>query len=317
MLFYYGVAGYYNNVTSSVKAQCAKNGTITLPASDVTRAALLGDTVPRVVKEIIIVDSAGDTLTVHAHSQANIPEGATSVSQVQVFDKNAERAEWFKRVGSNLGKPTEILEGLHARSTLMFGDYKDELPEQLLSLRFIHANDVVLEIGGNIGRNSCTIAQILEDDSNLVVMESSPTYAYQCAVNRNLNGFKFHIESSALSRRPLTQSYWTTSSTDRTGTPVNTITLDDLRARYPLNFTVLVADCEGALVQILEDFPDLLTGINKVLLENDFKTLREKEFVDNAFREAGLVRAVAAPGPENPPYPFPCLDRFYEAWVRP
>ena len=54
----------------------------------------------------------------------------------------------------------------------------DELPEQLmitfLEVTFINPNDIVLEIGGNIGRNSYVIGKILNDRKNLMVIESDP-----------------------------------------------------------------------------------------------------------------------------------------------
>lgn len=319
LFFYYGIPGFYTNVTAQVNAKCKnEDGTIVLPYTDIARASIFGDLIPSVVKEISIVDGSGDTLALHASNAARIPAGATSIAQIQVHDVNRERAEWWRDVGQHIVDPDAQLAELHARVTLCFGHKGEELPEQQLALQFIQPGDTVLELGGNIGRNSLTLAQILDDDTRLVVLESSPQYAWQLAVNRYLNGFRFHIESSALSATPLNQNGWVTSADTATGTPVNTVTLPELRARYGLKFTALVADCEGALYQILHDFPDLLDGIRTVVIENDFSTLEQKEYVDAAFRAAGLECALSLPGPSYAPaHVRGCLDRFFEAWVRP
>ncbi len=52
----------------------------------------------------------------------------------------------------------------------------DEYPEQFLTVRFIKPDHCVIEIGGNIGRNSCVISKFLNNSNNLLVIESDPKY---------------------------------------------------------------------------------------------------------------------------------------------
>lgn len=60
-----------------------------------------------------------------------------------------------------------------------------------MSALFIDKDDVVLELGGNIGRNSLVIASLLEKSENLVVVESDPAFVELLGINRNLNNFDF------------------------------------------------------------------------------------------------------------------------------
>jgi hypothetical protein len=60
----------------------------------------------------------------------------------------------------------------------------------------------------------------------------------------------------------------------------NTITWNDLKQKYCMNFDVLVADCEGALYYILKDKPEFLNGFQTILIENDFTDITHKEFVE-------------------------------------
>lgn len=325
ILVYYGIEQVYMNVTSATRAHArltSGGGTVVIPCGDEGRTAAWGDPVPGVVKHVLLVDHTGAALNVHVFSRAIISKpldaAATTLAEhVTVVDTNEERKAWWRDAGRHIPDVGARLDALHARTTLLFGSKEEqELPEQLLALRFVQPTDKVLEIGGNIGRNSCTLAQILDDDRNLVVLESLPLYARQLAINRQLNGFQFHIESSALSAKPLFQQGWVTSVSGggNGGAEVNTITLEQLRARYRIDFNVLVADCEGALAQILADYPTLLQGMRAVIIENDFRTAEDQHAVDEALKAAGLVCASSEPGPSWAP--GASQHRFFEAWVR-
>ena len=71
-------------------------------------------------------------------------------------------------------KYQDILFNTHNEIIINYGNKYDEYPEQLTSVMFLNPNDCVLEIGGNIGRNSCVISKILNDSNKLLVIESDP-----------------------------------------------------------------------------------------------------------------------------------------------
>ena len=145
-----------------------------------------------------------------------------------------------------------------------------------------------MEIGGNIGRNSLVIASLLEEQSNLVTLESSTEIARQLTENRRLNNMNFHIESSALSKRRLIQKGWDTKPSEILEPGhnwVNTITLDELRSKYDIQFDTLVLDCEGAFYYILKDTPDILDNINLIIMENDYKVIEQKQYIDTILRD--------------------------------
>ena len=79
-----------------------------------------------------------------------------------------------------------------------------------MSVMFINPDDCVLEIGGNIGRNSCVIGKILNDSNNLLVIESDPLSVLKLEENKNINSLHFKIEGSAISKFPLVQKDWNT-----------------------------------------------------------------------------------------------------------
>lgn len=230
-----------------------------------------------------------------------------------VMDKNAITGEL------RLCAMETKLQEMHYNLFFKHGYLTDELPEQKMAFRFLTGTETVLEIGGNIGRNSMIIASLLNNQSNLVVLECDPVSAAKLRDNRDVNGLKFHIEPAALSARRLWQKDWNTVVSDipvDDHVEVQTISLKQLQEKYNNKvFDTLVLDCEGAFYYIIQDFPELLTGVKKILVENDYTDETHKEYVDAVLIEHGFKIiyqeaggwGVCSPKLEN---------RFYETWAK-
>jgi FkbM family methyltransferase len=206
------------------------------------------------------------------------------------------------------------LQEIHAKLRLMHGSFSEEYPEQLMTTMYLSPDAKVLELGGNIGRNTCVIASILNDSRNLVSVESSTEIAKLLQENRDLNALQFHIEASALSKVPLVQSGWDTipSEVDIPGFfRVNTIPFDQLQRKYGIEFDTFVVDCEGALYYILRDDPEILRNINLVIIENDFHELEKAQFVHSLFEKNGLKLVYNQAGGWGPCYPI-----FFQVWKK-
>lgn len=191
---------------------------------------------------------------------------------------------------------TTIQQQLHIRH----GDFSIEVPEQLMALRFLTGDEKILEIGGNIGRNSLIMGYLLKQKGNsrhMVTLESDPANAMKLEENRIINGLEFQVEPSALSKRKLKQKFWTTyeMKDDELLQPdeirVHTITWEAFKTKYPIEFDTLVLDCEGAFFTILQENPEFLNLIQKIIVENDYHDAYKKNYVEwfmvqNGFRLA-------------------------------
>jgi FkbM family methyltransferase len=208
-----------------------------------------------------------------------------------------------------------ILTKLHALQdtiVLKHGDFNEEIPEQKMVIRYLTGKETVLEIGGNIGRNSFIISSLV--GNKLVTLESNTDIAQQLIENRDLNQFSFHVECSALSKRKLIQQHWNTIPSDvlfPDYTWVNTITLEELRAKYNMVFDTLVLDCEGAFYYILIDMPEILDTIELIIMENDYYEMYKKEYIDHILKEKRFYVDYAEKGGWGP-----CEDRFFEVWKK-
>ena len=208
----------------------------------------------------------------------------------------------------------ERLKRIHEQITLLHGDIRWEYPEQLMSAIFLPSEAKVLELGSDLGRNTCVIAKILNDSRNLVTLEPRLECIRYLTENRNYNRFQFHIECAALSKTPLIEKGWITiaSDVDLPGyRRIKTVTFDQLQKKYNILFDTLVADCEGGLYHMLKGEPEAMQNIKLVILENDFHNEEQYQYVQNLFGLNGL-HLVYNEGHLR----FSGDNKFYQVWKK-
>jgi FkbM family methyltransferase len=285
----YGTTDNRIDVTDICMQHLTKNNIIIIPNGDCNRTVFFTDPLPWSHKKIFIENNGVET-----EYDEHISISINLLNNIITTDK-------------------EILNNIHSKLTLKYGDFNQELPEQKMSVRYLTSNNKVLEIGGNIGRNSLIIASILQNN-NLVTLESDKNIAKQLTENRDLNNFNFHIENSALSNRKLMQKEWNTIPSDTLIEGyewVNTITLDELKAKYDIIFDTLVLDCEGAFYYILMDMPDILNDITLVIMENDYGDISHKKYIDEILIRNNFNCVYKEIGGWGP-----CRQNFYEVWTK-
>jgi FkbM family methyltransferase len=291
---HYGIPGNLTDITTKVYALTSDSqGEIHIPSSDNKRAELFGDPIYGTSKSIFITDR---DITTEFDNTVNII---------------VNRYTGLVKINES---PSTKLAKIHSKLQLRYGSFHEEYPEQLMVARFLTGTEKVLEIGGNIGRNSLVIASILNQTGNtsMVTLESDPEIAGQLTENRDLNGLKFQIEPSALSKNRLIQRGWDTleSNVLKPGYKwVSTITLAELYAKYGVQFDTLVLDCEGAFYYILRDMPEILEPVNLVIMENDYTDINHKEAVDAVLVKAGFRSIYQEAGGWGP-----CKPRFFEVF---
>lgn len=279
----------YVDVTDKIFSLANQVGDVVIPANDCARFDLFKeDPVFGVVKDIVIIKDGQIEIYDHTEKVSlNISNCTPSSQQLAIFHKN-----------------------------LIFnhGNINDEYPEQLLAIKYLNPEAIVLELGANIGRNSLLIANIVNNQKNFVTLECDLNSVKCLTENRDNNNFSFNIEDCALSKRPLIQKGGDTKTSEvleEGWNWVKTITFKELEEKYKLKFNTIVADCEGALYDILKDDPNILNNIDTVILENDFWDIEKKYFVDSVMRSRGLQVFHQERGGWGP-----CQEKFFEVWKR-
>lgn len=191
----------------------------------------------------------------------------------------------------------------------------DEFPEQVLTAMYLTGNEKVLEIGGNIGRNSMIIATILNknNNNNFVSVEMCEADCQKLNHNKTQNNLDFIIVNGAISKRKLIGSGWVSTPYDSDEILPdhykiqNLITFNQLKEETKIDF-----DCEGAFYYIIQDMPEILDNIKLIIVENDYFDNNKQTFVANKLLEAGFeLNYKKHLG--NDPHSFP---NFYEVWKK-
>ena len=298
MRIYYGSKDVWKDVTGICWAKLRHHDHIIIPAGDMNRTSFLGDPLFGTLKSIRIETSS----TTHTYDhRANI--------KVHIKSEHILVKSYADPTVENQ------LFSLHDKLTFHHGSLNDEFPEQCMVAHYFTGNETVLEIGGNIGRNSVIIASLV-DNQKYVVVECDPVSCDQLRENRDANQFTFAIEDSALSNQKLIQNGWETYPSEVLVDGfkwVKTIDYHSFREKYPLRFDTLVLDCEGAFYYILKSMPTILDHIKLILVENDYPTIEQKIEVDSTLKLLGFYRDYVQPGGLDW---LPCKHFFFEVWIR-
>ncbi len=269
------------------------DGTFFIPAGDDQRYGLVGvDPIPGVLKQIQIHIPEKGTYLLSSTDSATIKITGNEIG-MQVHDQM--HSNLVKHFGSDI---LSELDSIRSSTKLIPADADtQELPEQALALMNISPDANVLEIGGNVGRNTAIIGSILsKGHGSAIVLETLHAAA---AKNREMcisNSLKCDVITAALSSERLVQKGWVTipesalaKCDDQIGwNVVPTLSLEDLKARSGVTFDTLVLDCEGAFCNILKSYPEILDGVTTILIENDFRMEEDAIWTHQTLEDAGF-----------------------------
>ena len=304
----YGFIDNNIDVTQIAYSQLITNNIICIPSNDLTRTIYFSDPMQNVLKSIFISSNIDNMLREYDHT-LNIFIDLNNNTIDTSTNPNYKYSKVYPDIYNKLSNIQKDLK-------LEYGNFNDEYPEQIMATKYLTGNEKVLEIGGNIGRNSMIIGKILNQNSNnnFVSLESDSDSAQKLLYNKLLNNLDFFVENSALSKRNLIQSGWTSLESDQVlpgYTKIPTITLENLKSKYNIVFDTLIIDCEGAFYLILVDTPEILDNIKTIIMENDYVDVNHKNYIDNILKQNNFHIDYSDNGGDGYFY-----RNFYEVWTR-
>ena len=294
----YGIIDNNIDVTEICYTKLLNKNIITIPSGDNNRVNHFTDPIIHVLKSIFIVNDQDEELEYNNTLKITIDINTNKIissPDIEIDNK---------------------ISVIHNKLKIDYGNFYEELPEQKMVVRYLTGCEKVLEIGGNIGRNSLIIGHILreQNNNNFVSLECDADIASQLQHNRDLNNLNFFIESSALSKRNLIQIGWETIESDIVldgYKKVNNITFDELYLKYNIEFDTLVLDCEGSFYYILMDMPEILNNIKLIIMENDYTNILHKHYIDAILRQNNFYIDYTESGGWGD-----CYNNFFEVWKK-
>jgi FkbM family methyltransferase len=144
-----------------------------------------------------------------------------------------------------------------------------EIDEQNLARQYINPNDSVLELGARYGSVSCVINSKLIHKTNHLAVEPDSRIWDALERNKRVNGCEFQIVKGFISNKKHTltnlESGYATFSVETSESDISSYLL----TQFPIQFNVLVADCEGFLEQFFDENPNLVDSLRMVMFEAD------------------------------------------------
>lgn len=217
----------------------------------------------------------------------------------------------------------------HKLVEIKYGSKYDEDVEQYLCMKYIDKNDIILELGGNIGRVSILLSILINNENNLVVLESNEQHYNEFLENYNMNNCKFNVLNRALSIQPLYQYGWQSFTLEEYNNiieeqrhlikQIKTITYKEILSKYNLTFNTLVIDCEGAFYNIIKEEPNILNTINKIIIENDYNCENKYLYLKQLYEKNNfkLVENIKLDKKHYTTHKNQIIrDNFYQVWIK-
>jgi FkbM family methyltransferase len=155
----------------------------------------------------------------------------------------------------------------------------EEMSRQLVQ-KYIKPTDRVLEFGARYGSVSVFLSKLLERGTQLVSVEPDPNVQTCLNHNKLANGADFNIvfgvcssKKQYLIHHPCVweqKTYTDPSSVkNRQVVEIQNYSVDDLEHKYGLKFNVLVADCEGYLIEFFNENKEFIKSLDTIIYEED------------------------------------------------
>ena len=163
--------------------------------------------------------------------------------------------------------------------------------EKALAKICIESHNKVLELGARYGTVTYEIQQKLSDKNNVISVE--PDSTVWNALTRNLlrNNCKVNIIYGFISRNKLSlegSGYGITAIPD-SESKIQSYTLEEIEAKYNIQFDTIVADCEGYLETFFDENPKMYSNIKMILFEADSPHKCNYNKIRDELRKNGLV----------------------------
>ena len=158
------------------------------------------------------------------------------------------------------------------RSRFYFDIY--EAPERALVKQYVDPNAVVLEVGACIGVVACVTNQLLANPLHHVAVEANPELIGTLRKNRDANGCQFRIEQAVVGEAgEVSFNISPLMTASRLGDPVgrpvtvSSLSIGDIQRKYDLIFDTLIADIEGAELDLFVGHQEILGQFRTIIIE--------------------------------------------------
>jgi|694.fasta_scaffold14253_7 hypothetical protein len=180
----------------------------------------------------------------------------------------------------------------------LLDDFSKSVEEgsRFLINKYIEPDMKVLELGARYGTVSVCLDYLLNNPSKqLLCVDPDMTVKDCLQINKDMNGCTFNIYNGTISKKELYVCYngccWESKTyvnppANLKSIKTNTLSLDKIQELYDINFDCVLADCEGFLLEFINENPEFFDNIKCLIYEED---CGKKNPINNDYIDYGEV----------------------------
>jgi hypothetical protein len=113
--------------------------------------------------------------------------------------------------------------------------------------------------------------------------------------NKQANNCGFHIIKGFVSSKKMSLTNvddcggYGATYIDKDDSTIPSYSMDEIKAKYNLNFNVLVADCEGFLERFFDENPTFYDGLRLIMFEADYADKCNYNKIRNTLYQKGFI----------------------------
>jgi hypothetical protein len=173
----------------------------------------------------------------------------------------------------------------------------NELPEQIALYKYLRPDDVVLQLGGNIGTSCILVDKLVRNKEQQMCVEPNSNIIPMLQYNKSNTNSRFKIIPSIITNSSAKKSLYVNGKYDIGAMVVDNDAFENVPiTKVPLDklpfscYNVLFADCEGCLCPFLSEYPDMLSKLRLVIFERDQARVCNYENIDKMLVENMFTR---------------------------
>ncbi len=163
-----------------------------------------------------------------------------------------------------------------------------EAHEWHLVAHYVKSHHLVLELGARYGSASIACNKIVDHKRKQVSIEPDSTVWDALEENKKSNDCEFNILKGAISKTKLKINHHEYASYTEEGDDVEIFDLWDIQNKYDVKFNAVVADCEGCLNVLVNDYPEFFSQIELIIYEMDQPDICDYNKLNDLLHENGL-----------------------------
>jgi len=165
-----------------------------------------------------------------------------------------------------------------------------EAHEWHLVAHYVKPHHQVLELGARYGSASIACNKIINNKTKQVSIEPDSNVWAVLEENKMVNGCQFNIIKGAISKTKLkihNDAYATYTEEGEGDIPL--YDLWDLQNMFDVKFNAIIADCEGCLAELMNNYPEIFTQIELLIYEMDRPNVCDYSKLTNILTTNGLI----------------------------